>query len=265
MTDTGPVVFELENGVATITLARPESMNSLDGATRQALLDAIQRASGDKAARAVILTGTGRAFCVGQDLREHADNLASLPPDEVWRIVDAHYSPIARALATMPKPVIAAVNGVAAGAGMSIALACDLRIGSERASFNTAFTGVALSCDTGCSWSLPRLVGPSKALQMLLFPMTIAAAEALQLGLLTSLVDGEVLAREAATLAARLATGPTLAYAAVKKALAYGSSHTLDEALATESELMALTGASRDHVSAVQSFLAKEKPTYIGG
>ncbi|MGA9345764.1 MAG: enoyl-CoA hydratase-related protein, partial [Nocardioidaceae bacterium] len=157
---TAPVTYDVADQVATITLARPEDMNSLDTATKDALLGAIQRAAGDDDVRCVVLTGTGRAFCVGQDLREHIANISTQSIEEVWSTVDRHYTPIALGLATMEKPVIAAVNGVAAGAGMSIALACDLRLAADTAGFNTAFTAIGLSCDTGASWSLPRLVGP---------------------------------------------------------------------------------------------------------
>jgi 2-(1,2-epoxy-1,2-dihydrophenyl)acetyl-CoA isomerase len=164
----------------------------------------------------------------------------------------------------MAKPVVAAVNGVAAGAGLSIALACDFRIAADSAGFNTAFVGVALSCDTGMSWTLQRLVGSGRALDLLLLPRTVRAPEALQLGLVTSVVPADALAAEARSLAQRLAGGPTVAYAAVKAAVAYGASHPLDEALAFESEMMARTGVTADHREAVRAFLAKQAPTFGG-
>jgi 2-(1,2-epoxy-1,2-dihydrophenyl)acetyl-CoA isomerase len=255
-----PVQVTRDGAVATLTLNRPEAMNSLDTATKEALLAALLGLADDTGVRCVVITGSGRAFCVGQDLREHSELLATRPLDEVWATVDRHYGPIASAIATMDKPVIAAVNGVAAGAGMSIALACDLRIAADTASFNTAFTGVALSCDTGSSWFLPRLVGPAKALELLLMPRSVKSAEALELGLVSSVAPAADLAAEAAALAGRLAQGPTLAYAAVKQSVAYAATHSLDEALAFESRRMAETGGSDDHRNAVQSFLAKEQP-----
>ncbi len=261
---TKPVTYAVHEGVATITLDRPDSMNSLDTATKEALLAAIRQAGADDGARAVVVAGTGRAFCVGQDLREHAENLATKPLPEVWSTVDRHYSPIALGLATMAKPVVAAINGVAAGAGLSIALACDLRIMADSAGLNTAFTAVGLSCDTGASWSLQRLVGPAKAVELLMLPRTIDAAEALDLGLVTTVVAASSLAGEVASLVGRLASGPTLAYAAVKQSVAYAATHRLDEALAFESEMMARTGGSADHGNAVRSFLAKQQPTYEG-
>ena len=193
-----PVRYDVEDHVATITLNRPDAMNSLDTATKESLLAAVQRAAGDHDVRCVVVTGTGRAFCVGQDLREHVENINTQSVEEVWATVDAHYSPIALGLATMTKPVIAAVNGIAAGAGLSIAMACDLRLAADTAGFNTAFTGVALSCDTGSSWTLPRLVGPTKAMELLLVPRTLDSQEALDLGLVNRVVPADDLAVETA-------------------------------------------------------------------
>ena len=141
--------------------------------------------------RCVVLTGTGRAFCVGQDLKEHIEILRSGSSDALFRTVPEHYNPIVTAVATMPKPVIAAVNGVAAGAGASLAFACDFRILADTAGFNLAFTGIALSCDTGASWTLPRLVGRAKALELLYFPRTLKADESLELGLATKVVPAD--------------------------------------------------------------------------
>lgn len=260
----GPVTYDVQGGVATITLNRPDSMNSLDTATKGSLLAAVRRAAEDTEARCVVLTGSGRAFCVGQDLREHAESLDNLPLEEVWSTVERHYTPIALALATMPKPVVAAVNGVAAGAGMAIALACDWRVAADTASFTTAFTGVGLSCDTGTSWTLPRLVGRGKAMELLLWPRSVTAAEALEIGLVNWVFPADRLAEEVADIATRLAAGPTLAFAAVKEAVRYAATHSLEESLTVEGELMARTGGSTDHRNAVQSFVAKQKPTYSG-
>lgn len=259
-----PVRYAVDGGVATITFDRPDQMNSLDTATKEALLAAVLRAGSDDAVRAVVLTGSGRAFSVGQDLREHVEALATKSMEEVWATVEVHYAPIARGIAEMPKPVIAAINGVAAGAGMSIALSCDLRIAADTAGFNTAFTGIALSCDTGSSWTLPRLVGATRAAELLLLPRTVKADEALAIGLVNQVVPADDLAAEAAALAARLAAGPTLAFASVKASLAYASTHSLSETLDFEGEMMARTGASTDHRNAVQSFVAKERPSFEG-
>ena len=259
-----PVTYDVLDGVATITLDRPDAMNSLDIATKEALRDAVTAAAADEAVRCVVLTGSGRAFCVGQDLKEHVRLLESGSSDQLFTTVEEHYNPIVTALATMPKPVIAALNGVAAGAGASLAFACDLRVVAESAGFNLAFPGVALSCDTGASWTLPRLVGRAKAIELLYFPSTIDAAKALELGLATSVVPDDELGAEVTTLAAKLASGPTLSYASMRQAVNFSSTHDLTESLAFEATRMTLTGASEDHRNAVSAFVAKEKPTFTG-
>jgi 2-(1,2-epoxy-1,2-dihydrophenyl)acetyl-CoA isomerase len=263
MSDTS-VRYDVIEGVATITLDRPEAMNSLNTATKVALRDTVQAAAEDDAVRCVVLTGSGRAFCVGQDLKEHIQLLAANDLDALWNTVPDHYAPIARALAGMPKPVIAALNGVAAGAGASLAFACDFRIVADTAGFNLAFTGIALSCDTGISWTLPRLVGHAKATELLYFPRTIPAAEALTLGLASSVVPADQLGTATAELATKLANGPTVAYGAVRQSIAYSATHTLAESLEFEAGKMRLTGGTEDHRNAVDSFVAKQEPTFTG-
>lgn len=258
------VVYAVAEGVATITLNRPDAMNSLDIATKVLLRDTVQAAAEDDAVRVVVLTGTGRAFCVGQDLKEHIGLLEANDTAALWSTVPDHYAPIALALAEMPKPVIAAVNGVAAGAGASMAFACDFRVLADTAGFNLAFTGIALSCDTGISWTLPRLIGHAKATELLYFPRTIPAAESLDLGLATSVVPAAELPGAVADLADKLAHGPTVAYGAVRQSLAYSATHTLAESLAFEAGKMQLTGDTADHHNAVASFVAKQKPAFEG-
>jgi 2-(1,2-epoxy-1,2-dihydrophenyl)acetyl-CoA isomerase len=258
-----PVVHTVRDGVATVTLARPDAMNALDTALKVALLDRLRADAEDERVRAVVLTGQGRAFCVGQDLAEHAHNLEH-DPDAVWATVPEHYTPIATLLATMPKPVVAAVNGVAAGAGAAFAFACDFRVVSERAGFNMAFAGVGLSADSGSSWSLPRLVGVARAKDLLLRPRTVPADEALALGLATEVVPDDEVADRAQALAAELAAGPTVAYGAIRRSVAFSAGHSLAESLAVEGEMMALTGSTEDHAGAVRSFLAKERPAFRG-
>ena len=263
MTDQ-TVIYAVADGVATITLNRPDSMNSLDVATKVALKEAVLKAAADQAVRCVVLTGSGRAFCVGQDLKEHIEILRSCSSDELFQTVPEHFNPIVTALATMQKPVVAAVNGVAAGAGASLAFACDFRILADTAGFNLAFTGVALSCDTGASWMLPRLVGRSKAIELLYFPRTIPAAESEQLGLASKVVPAADLAAEVAQMAAHLASGPTVAFGAIRRAVGFSAGNDLASSLEFEGEMMALTGATDDHRQAVASFVAKEKPTFEG-
>ena len=259
-----PVQYAVSDGVATITLNRPEAMNALDLATKEALKHAVDRAGGDESARAVVITGTGRAFCVGQDLREHIANMSSKSMQEVWATVPEHFAPIAAGIAQMDKPVIAAVNGVAAGAGASLAFLCDFRIVADSAGFNTAFTGIGLSCDTGASWTLPRLVGTGKALELLMMPRTVSAQEALELGMATRVVPADELGQEVSALASALAQGPTLAYGAVRRSVAFGATSSLVETLAFEGDMMARTGSSEDHANAVKAFVEKRQPTFEG-
>jgi 2-(1,2-epoxy-1,2-dihydrophenyl)acetyl-CoA isomerase len=262
---TSPVLLDLTEGVATITLNRPDAMNSLDVATKLALLEAVRTVAEDPAARCVVLTGTGRAFCVGQDLKEHIEILHSASSEQLFTTVDEHYNPIVTAIATMPKPVIAAVNGVAAGAGASLAFACDLRYLAEAGGFNLAFANVALSCDTGASYHLQRLVGRAKAIELLYFPRTLTAEESLDLGLATAVVAGDDdLGTVVGDVAARLAAGPTVALGAMRRSVAYAAGHSLEEALGFESQMMTETGATEDHAAAVAAFIAKERTTFHG-
>ncbi|MCW2847780.1 MAG: enoyl-CoA hydratase [Marmoricola sp.] len=258
------VRYTVDEGVATIRLDRPDSMNGLDVATKEALLEAVRRAATDETVRCVVLTGSGRAFCVGQDLKEHISILRSSDAGSLFRTVEEHYNPIVTALATMHKPVIAAVNGVAAGAGASLAFACDFRILTESAGFNLAFTGVALSCDTGASWTLPRIVGRARALELLYFPRTIDAAESMELGLATQVVSAGEFDIEVGTLARRLAEGPTMSYGAIRRSVEFSAGHSFAESLEFEASMMTLTGSTEDHHNAVSSFVNKEKPTFTG-
>ncbi len=256
-----PVLVENLDGVATVTLNRPESFNSLNLLAKLLLLDALRSIAEDPEVRAVVLTGAGRGFCVGQDLAEIQPDK---PAKERFTTVAEHYTPLARLLAEMHKPVIAAINGPAAGAGLSLACAADFRIASEKASFTTAFTGIALSPDTGMSWHLPRLVGTNKAVELLLLSPTLRPDEALEIGLITQVVAHDDLLPTAQELAARLAAGPTLAYGMVRQALRFAHDHDLAETLAKEHELIEQAGDSADHLAAVDAFLNKRKPEFSG-
>ncbi|GHH81446.1 enoyl-CoA hydratase [Streptomyces sulfonofaciens] len=272
MADT--VLYEVNDGLATITLNRPAAMNAVDIEAKTALRDAVQAAAADPGVRAVLLTAAGdRAFCVGQDLKEHVGLLAAAREPgsggeagrtSVMSTVREHYNPIVRALTEMPKPVVAGVNGVAAGAGFGFALAADYRVVADTAAFNTSFAGVALTADSGLSWTLQRVVGPGRAADLLLFPRSIKAQEAYELGIANRVVPAADLAGEALEVARALAGGPTLAYAAIKESLAFAAAHTLEQALEKEEELQARAGASEDHAIAVQAFLDKERPTFLG-
>ena len=213
----------------------------------------------------MVLTGTGRAFSVGQDLKEHIVGLQTLSPAQMWATVPEHYNPIALALHTMDKPVVAAVNGVAAGAGASLAFLADIRIVAASAGFNLAFAGIGLSCDTGCSWTLPRLVGPTRAIDLLFRPRTITADEALRTRNRDRGRPGRRVRRTGGRRSVRRwPTGPTLAYASIRHAVGYAATHSLEESLVFEADLMARTGGSVDHRRAVEAFLAKQRPAFDG-
>ncbi|WP_433327637.1 enoyl-CoA hydratase-related protein [Spirillospora sp. CA-294931] len=256
------VLYDLTDGVATITLNRPDGMNSLTSEMKEALVATVQRAAGAAEVRAVLITGAGRAFCAGQDLREHGDNLAA--GKGLDGTVERHYNPLITAITTMPKPVVAAVNGVAAGAGASLAFAADLVVAADTAKFATAFTGIGLAPDSGMSWTLQRLVGRAKATELLLLGTPVKAAEALELGLVNRVVPADELAPAAVELARRLASGPTISYHAVKTALDYAATHDLPSSLQKEAELQELCEKTTDHRNATEAFLKKQQPTFQG-
>jgi 2-(1,2-epoxy-1,2-dihydrophenyl)acetyl-CoA isomerase len=258
---TESVLHQVDGAVATITINRPAARNALTAETKVALLAALRDCTTDEAVRAVILTGAGQAFCSGQDLREHAELLAS---GTALDTVREHYNPIIETIVAMPKPVVAALPGVAAGAGAGLAFACDFRVAAERASLLLAFARVGLGADSGTSWTLPRLVGSARAAELLMLAEPMDSATALRLGLLTSVVPDDELPTSAGALAERLAAGPTLAYAAIKEGLLYSSSHSLGESLEKEAELQIRLGTSTDHQAATKAFLDKQTPVYLG-
>ncbi len=256
------VLCDLDGAVATITLNRPAARNALTAEMKDGLLAALRTCASDPGVRAVILTGAGPSFCSGQDLREHAELLESgaAPTDTVR----AHYNPIITAIATMPKPVIAAIGGVAAGAGAALAFACDFRIATRGASLLMAFAKVGLGADSGASWTLQRLTGIARATELLMLAEPVTAERALSIGLVNSIVDEQDLASAAADLAGRLAAGPTAAYAAIKEGLAFAASHDLAESLEMEAQLQAALARTDDHTAATMAFVRKQPPTYVG-
>jgi 2-(1,2-epoxy-1,2-dihydrophenyl)acetyl-CoA isomerase len=251
---------EIDGPVATLTLDRPAALNALTVPVKLALREVLEGLAGDRSVRAVILTGAGRAFCAGQDLAEREAPDAA-PLDVELR---ERYNPIIRALRSMGQPVIAAVNGVAAGAGASLAFACDLRIAAEEARFVLAFGRIGLVPDSGATWFLPRLVGPAKAAELAFVGDPVDAAEALRIGLVSRVVPADQLMPEARSLADRIAEGAPLAMALTKQALQRSASTTLDEALATEADLQGIAGASGDHAEGLTAFREKRPPKFAG-
>jgi 2-(1,2-epoxy-1,2-dihydrophenyl)acetyl-CoA isomerase len=260
---TDVLLVDRAEGVATLTLNRPESMNSLSIELKEALLDATRDVSGDPSVRAVVLAGSGRGFCVGQDLREHVSLLEAQDPSPLSTVTE-HYNPLVLTLARMPTPVIAAVNGMAAGAGAGLAFACDFRIAAKTAGFLIAFANVGLTLDSGVSWTLQRLVGLGRATALSLLAEPITAEAALEMALVNAVVEPERVLPAAQELAARLAAGPTAAYAAIKQSISYAASSDLEGALALEGELQVAAGRTADHRNATAAFVAKEKPTFTG-
>jgi len=254
------VSVETADGIATVTLDRPDALNALTIPLKEALIAAFTTLADDRDVRAIILTGAGRAFCAGQDLKERLEPGA--PPLDVE--LRDRYNPLVRAIRAAPQPVIAAVNGVAAGAGASIAFACDLRIAADSARFVLAFAQIGLIPDSGATWTLQRLVGASKAAEIALLNEPIAAAEAARIGLVTRVVPAAELAVEARTLAARVAALSPGALASTKRALEAGATSTFEEALELESRLQGEAGAQPDHAEGIAAFVEKRPGVFQG-
>lgn len=251
------------DGVRTITLNRPSAYNSLTVELKELLLAALRDAAADPEVRAVVLTGSGKAFCAGQDLKEHV-GLLQAGDTAPLRTVAEHYNPIVRAIVDAPKPVIAAINGTAAGAGAALAYACDLRVAVDSASFSMAFAGVGLGPDSGASWTLQRLIGRARATELMLLGRKVDAAEALRIGLVSELVTADDFPGRVQELATSLACGPTAAYARIKDVLGVAAEGTLEQALSAEDAAQAALGATADHTEAVEAFVGKRKPNFTG-
>lgn len=252
------VLKERQDGVLVLTLNRPEKLNAITGELLDALYAALKEGKEDREVRALLLTGAGRAFSAGQDLTEFGDQ----KPD-----YEAHlrrYNRVVEALSGLEKPLVVAVNGVAAGAGMSLALWGDLRLAAVGASFTTAFVRIGLVPDSGLSFLLPRLVGLAKAQELLLLSPRLSAEEALALGLVHRVVPAEKLMEEALSLAKELAQGPTRAYALTKKLLLETYRLSLTEALALEAVLQGQAGQTQDHEEGVRAFREKRPPRFQG-
>ena len=252
--------YEVADGIATITLDRPEALNALTVPMKEALLAAFRSVARDRAVRAVVLTGAGRAFCAGQDLKER------LEPDAAPLAVEVRerYNPIITAMRRLDRPIVGAINGVAAGAGASLAFACDIRVAADTASFLLAFGRVGLIPDTGATWLLPRLVGASKAAELALIGEPLSAADAERFGLVARVVPAADLPAEAHTLAERLATGAPRANALTKEALALAWENTLEKQIELEADFQGRAGATADHAEGIAAFLERRPPRFTG-
>jgi 2-(1,2-epoxy-1,2-dihydrophenyl)acetyl-CoA isomerase len=264
MADASPALeavrFETADQVATITLNRPQALNAFDRAMKTELIAGLRSVERDRSVRVVVLTGEGRAFCAGQDLREPFGGEHPTLADELR----LRYNPVILAIARLAKPVIAAVNGVAAGAGCSLALACDLRLAAEGATFVLDFGRVGLVPDSGATWFLPRIVGQARAAELALLGDPVSADEAARIGLVNRVVPAESLLDEARALAARLAEGSPLAMGLTKRALRYAAHASLEAALEHEAALQGIAGRSKDHEEGVAAFRAKRAARFTG-
>jgi 2-(1,2-epoxy-1,2-dihydrophenyl)acetyl-CoA isomerase len=260
VSDSETVRLEVADAIATITLNRPDALNALTVPMKQELLAALRSVERDAAVRVAILTGAGRAFCAGQDLHERLQPDAAPLGEELRE----RYNPIVRAMRGLEKPIIGAINGVAAGAGASLAFACDLRIAAEAATFALAFGRVGLIPDTGATWLLPRLVGSARAAEIAFVGTPVTAADALAIGLVSRVVPADALMEAARELARRLAGGAPRALALTKRALNAAWDRGLDAALEYEAQLQDMAGRTADHAEGIAAFMDKRPPRFTG-
>ena len=266
MHDYQYIEYKVGTGVATLTLNRPDKLNSLMGAMMLEIFSALGDAGQDDSVRAVVLTGAGRAFCAGQDLADPAmsPKPGSSTPADVGDVVDTFYSPLVRRLRAMPKPVVCAVNGVAAGAGANIALACDIVIAVQTASFIQPFCRLGLVPDAGGTWLLPQAVGRARAMGLALLGDKLSAEQAMQWGLIWKCAASADFEAEVSSVAKALAAGPTLGYVRTREAIDAAATSTLDAQLDLEAVMQRELGNSQDYAEGVKAFIGKRPPVFVG-
>ncbi|MEM0271423.1 MAG: enoyl-CoA hydratase-related protein [Thermoprotei archaeon] len=258
------ITYTVTDGVARVVFNRPNVLNAISDRMAKEFLDALRASASDPGVRVVVVTGSGRGFSAGEDLNELMQLKKSGRKLDMGERLRSKYNPIILQLVSTPKPIIASVNGVAAGAGFSIVLASDLRVASDKASFIPAFSKVGLAPDSGISFFLPRVMGYARSLEALLTGEPIDAHTAERLGLVNSVVAHEDLERVSSELAHRLAEGPGLAHSYAKRAVNYALNHTLEEALEYEASLQSVAGRTEDHSEALNAFVEKRKPIFKG-
>ncbi|EMT5585815.1 TPA: 2-(1,2-epoxy-1,2-dihydrophenyl)acetyl-CoA isomerase [Providencia stuartii] len=263
MPNSAMILTTLENGVLTITLNRPDRLNSFNDEMHRQLSDALKIAERDDTVRCLVITGAGRGFCAGQDLNDRNVSVSEQAPDLGYS-VETFYNPLIRRLTSLPKPIICAVNGVAAGAGAAIALASDIVIAAKSASFIQSFCRLGLVPDSGGSWFLPQLAGHARAMGMALLGDKISAEQALQWGMIWQVTENDELTTTVNQLAQHLATQPTYGLGLIKKAIYRAATNTLDEQLDLERDLQRLGGRSEDYREGVDAFLNKREPKFKG-
>ncbi len=256
------ILFDLNDGIARITLNRPDKLNSFNNAMHADLRAALARTR-EAGARVLLITGAGRGFCAGQDLADRVVDEGAPPPD-LGLSIETNYKPLALALRSLPMPVICAVNGVAAGAGANLALACDIVLAARSASFIQAFCKIGLMPDCGGSYFLPRLVGSARAMGLTLLGDKLPAEQAAEWGLIWKCVDDEQLMPEAEAMARHFASAPTKGLAAIKRALNASAGNTLEAQLDVERDTQRELGRSEDYRIGVRAFMEKRKPAFKG-
>ena len=257
------ILFSIEAGVATLSLNRPDQLNSFNAQMHGEVREALKQVRQNSEVRVLLLTGEGRGFCAGQDLADRNVAPGSAAPD-LGESIEKFYNPMIRQLRDLPMPVICAVNGVAAGAGANIPLACDLVLAARSASFIQAFCKLGLVPDSGGTWTLPRLVGMARAKALALLGERLSAEQAAEWGLIYRVVDDSELRQEALKLARHLATQPTYGLALIKRSLNASFNNSFDEQLDMERDLQRLAGRSEDYREGVSAFMEKRTPTYKG-
>jgi len=257
------ILSTIEQGVMTLTLNRPERLNSFNDEMHHQLAAALTQAERDDSVRCLLITGAGRGFCAGQDLNDRNVDPSGPPPD-LGDSVERFYNPLVRRLARLPKPVIAAVNGVAAGAGATLALGCDIVIAVRTANFVMAFSKLGLVPDCGGSWYLPRVAGRARAMGLALLGDKLSAEQAWHWGMIWQMVEESELADTSLQLARHLAQQPTYGLGLIKQALLAAQTHTLDQQLDLERDYQRLAGRSDDYREGVSAFLAKRPPHFTG-
>lgn len=258
------ISFDISEGIATITLRRPEVLNSFNERMAMELQEAIRKCAIHDEVRAVVLTGEGRGFCAGQDLSEVLKSEANPDPKGIAEIVREHYNPIVLGIRDLEKPVICAVNGVAAGAGANLALCCDFVFAANTVNFVQAFSKIGLVPDTGGTFFLPRLVGIAQATRMMYLGEKVSADEALRLGMIYAVSEPESLMNDAKAFALKLAQEPTKAFGYTKALLNASYNNSLDAQLELEAKYQEMAGDTADHKEGVNAFLQKRKPEYKG-
>lgn len=255
--------FFVDDGLAILTLNRPDRLNSFNSEMHDEVRRAFKEIKRDKSVRALLLTGSGRGFCAGQDLSDRSVSAGDEVPD-LSVSIEKYYNPLIRSIVGLPMPVLCAVNGVAAGAGANIALACDLVLAAKSASFIQSFNKLGLVPDSGGTWILPKLIGQARAMRLCLLGEKVSAQEALDMGMICQVCEGDDLLDEATRLGKQLAQAPTKGLGLIKRAIRASASNSFEQQLDLERDLQGIAGRGDDYREGVAAFMAKREPNYKG-